>query len=510
MPKLTNVSYEIGDRSLFQNLNLSLGRRRYGLVGPNGVGKSTLARILAGELLPSSGTVVRQGPVALLSQREFPFDRTVAEETAELWGEPGFADPRVQRLLEGLEDSRSLRTLSGGEWMRLRLARIWARSPGFLILDEPTNDLDAEARAAVREFIADFDRGLLLISHDREALEKMDEILELSNRGLSVYGGGFSAYAAARGLERERQAEILREKKNDKRRRELERHEKLDRQEKRMREGARRGPESGIPRIILGARKRQAQKSLSKIAVRESSFVHEATESARDAFDEMKLDPFLRLDFDSAVPSPSKIHFAAADLNVRWKESRSSLWPENLSFFVQGTDRWRIEGPNGSGKSTLLGLLLGQENPSFEVQGELRRSVSKVAFLDQRYGTLDPELSVFENIANASRFDPTALRNELAFFGLTGARPLQKVKTLSGGETLKASLAKAFLGPQIPEVIVLDEPTNNLDLQSLELLEKALLNFRGALIVVTHDSVFAERLNVTKALKLTRGRVFPP
>lgn len=484
MIKLNRISYEVASRPLFQHLSFTFGSDKYGLVGPNGVGKTTLARLIQGELALSEGSIERSVRIGLFRQSEASSSGTVAEYLEGLWDVPDIQKLSME-MLGKIPFDRKVSVLSGGEWVRLRLIRLWIENPQFVILDEPSNNLDEDGRRTVLEFIEKFPGGMILISHDRELLEKMNTILELSNQGLSVYGGSFQLYWEQRSKERQTQEENLEKLKREAQRRHEGSQEKVAKQEKRIREGKRRAPDLGVSRLLLGAMKRKAQVSLNKIKVREEKFVEKAEQETNDSWNKMKMDPFIRFDFEASKPPNGKVHFHAASLNIR------NLWPEPLSFFVRGSERWWIRGRNGSGKTSLIQVMMGQLKES-----------NKVAYLDQKYGQLNPDQSLLNNILENSRFSEVELRNELAFFGFYGDAVHLKVRLLSGGELLKASLAKAFLSQSLPEIVILDEPTNNLDLNSQDLLAKALKEFKGAIVLVCHDANLVKMLEVENELNL--------
>ena len=504
MLTLNRIGHEVAGRSLFKNLSANLGEGVSGLVGPNGVGKTTLAKILGGELVPTQGQVITQGRVITLAQKAQRGRETLGEYLADVWEPPETLALFIQDLIAPLNLERRLADLSGGEWMRARLAKALASGPAYLILDEPTNDLDREGRELVLRFVREAPMGVLIISHDREILAEVDRIYELSNQGLSLYGGDFEFYEAKRASERASAKSSLEKLKANEKTAPREREDKIQKQEKRQRVAAAKAEDSGIPKILLGARKRRAQKTMSKIEVRESQHVQAAQSAVESAWGELKTDPFLRLDFEGARVPAGKVLASAEAFNFRFDGAERTLWPEDLTFQIRGPSRWQVTGVNGAGKSTLLKLLLGQPLPG-ERWGRLELRSKDVGSLDQRYGDLHPEFSVLQNIQDSSRFAEAELRSELAFYGFTGEQVFQKVQALSGGETLKASLARLFLGARIPELIVLDEPTNNLDLAGLRLLEKALQDFKGAVLLVSHDRAFAEELGITQELELRKS-----
>ena len=222
--------------------------------------------------------------------------------------------------------------------------------------------------------------------------------------------------------------------------------------------------------------------------------VEASRQAVRSAKELVDPNPFLRFDFEADVLPASKILFLAEKLNSR------RLWSEPLNFQMRARDRWQIAGANGSGKSTLLKILAGLE----AYDGQLTASSTKRVYLDQDQSLLARHESVFEAVGVDSRFNPTELRNELAYFGFTKEKVHQTVSSLSGGERLRASLAKIFLSSTIPQVLILDEPTNNLDFLSLETLEAALKSYCGLLIVASHDEEFVSKLGPTHTLALSR------
>jgi ATPase subunit of ABC transporter with duplicated ATPase domains len=500
MLELHAVTYEIESRVVLSDASCSFVARKYGLVGANGVGKSTLARLLTGAIEPTRGRVLRDSPVAYLPQSEGRPDGTSGDWVNDVWA----AAPRdvelVAGLLQPIDEARSLRSLSGGEWMRLRLARALATSPSFLILDEPTNDLDKQGREVVLRLLRDFRGGILVISHDRELLGAVDEVLELTPKGLHRYGGDFDFYWLQRAAARDRQRDDLDRARRETRSAERARQDTLERQQRRQRSGQRKAEQGGIPRILAGGMKRRAQVTAGNLKHQADAAIDDARSELSRAQDALETDPFMRLDFESDAPPTSRPFFEARDLNLRFEGSSAPLWRTGVSFLMSGRQRWHIRGGNGTGKSTLLRLLMG-ESPGV-VSGSLWRADRPFVYLDQGLALLRDDLSLLDNFGADSRFSAVQLRNELAFFGFRGDRVHQPVGTLSGGERLRAALAHSFLGNAIPQVLLLDEPTNNLDFQSMELLEAALARFQGLLVLVSHDIVFVANIGITDVLDL--------
>lgn len=485
----TGVSFEFPNgQVLFQDLRLSLPAGLSALVGPNGAGKTTLARLLTGALRPSEGSVRRNASVTFLPQREEPPAQTVAEYllSGYSWSRQG------ERLLEGIGLDSLCSHLSGGQWMRVRLAR--ALDDQYLILDEPTNDLDREAREAVHTFLKAREGGALLISHDRELLGLCGQIFELSNQGLQEYGGGWANYEAERKRERASLTQALAEAERKRDAAGRDQHEKQERQEKRNRRGAAIAAKGGIPAIIAGGLKRRAQATTGKVHSATLERAEEAAIAAKKALEGLKIDPVMYAGLMSEPLPNQKLVAEAKDFNIHrghW------LYKQNLNFSWRGNLRLAIKGGNGSGKSSLIKALLGEK---METRGELKVGDLRALYLDQRCAQLEEGKTVYENIRAASELDESEIRNGLAKFLFAKEAAFRRVEDLSGGERLRAALARAFLRKHKPELLILDEPTNNLDLQNIEFLEGLVSAFCGPLLVISHDEIFLENCGIEEVL----------
>ncbi|HWK50254.1 MAG TPA: ATP-binding cassette domain-containing protein [Steroidobacter sp.] len=490
-----DVAYEFSNgRELFKHLSFSLNTTRAALVGPNGVGKTCLARLLAGELEPTSGVIQRHSPVSLFAQRQPPEPIAVADYLASVdqWS------LTRDRLLANIDQQAPCTALSGGQWMRVRLAR--ALDEGFLILDEPTNDLDREGREAVFQFLRAHMGGALLISHDREALELCSEILELSNLGLMKFGGSWSEYVIEKDRERARLGAALDQAKRERDAAVVHRIEQQARQEKRNRRGQAAAARGGLPRILAGGRKRAAQVTTGKRDVALVERAETAVTKANEAFADLKIDPVMYADLMGQELHSQKLIAEARSFNVRFGDW---LYPNDLNFSWRGNMRLALQGPNGSGKSTLLKALTGTP---LTTRGEFNRGTLVTLYIDQRCSVLDDTLSVLDNVRSVVPGNESEIRTHLARFLFTKDTVFQKASSLSGGERLRATLARALLATTKPELLLLDEPTNNLDLSNIEFLETLVREFRGALIVVSHDQRFLENCGVSTEFELPSAR----
>lgn len=522
------LTYTLPDGSgIFTDLTISFGRERTGIVGPNGSGKTTLVRLLAGELEPTSGTVHRNGIVAVLPQDFRPAPGAslaavlgVAGKLAALErSERGKASVRDIELigddwdlrertmailarfgLAHLELDRPLHAVSGGEMTRVALAGLVLQRPDFLLLDEPTNHLDAGSRAALYEFIESWPGGALCVSHDRELLRRMDRIVELSLLGVRIYGGNYDEYRAIRDTEDAAAKRELDSARAALRLAEREAREVRERQARRDAQGRRNAARSNMPKILLNAQKARAQQTTARVRAITEREVEERRARAAAARQRAEVREQPRFDVPSAGLAAGRTVLALEDVSVCFPGAGRPIL-ENVSLRIIGPERVALVGPNGSGKTTLLRVVLGELNPSSGRVRTLPRS--EIGFLEQTGAQLDPSLSVLDNFrARHPTMEPTPTRYALARFLFSHEAALQIVGTLSGGERLRASLACVLAGPVPPSLVVLDEPTNHLDFDALHSLESALRSYDGALLVVSHDRDFLDAIGIDRWIRL--------
>ncbi|MFE3152280.1 ABC-F family ATP-binding cassette domain-containing protein [Streptomyces sp. NPDC059218] len=505
--------------SVLDGLSLSIGRGRVGLVGNNGAGKSTLLRLLAGQLRPSQGSVTVGGSLAHLPQNitldtTLRVDRAlgiaerrealraveagdVDEKHFETIGDDWDVEERALATLGslglgGIELDRTVGQLSGGETVLLRLAALLLERPDVLLLDEPTNNLDAFARRRLYEAVDSWRSGVLVVvSHDRELLERVDRIAELRTGSVSWYGGGWSAYEEAVAAEQEAAGRMLRAAETDVRRqrRELEEtHLKLARRQKNGRKAA---AEGGLPKILAGRRKRSAQESAGRLRGVHEERLDEARERREEAAAAVRDDAEIRVSLPHTAVPTGRTVLSLHGLRPRFGRLREG----NLQ--VNGPERIALVGRNGAGKTTLLRTLTGELAP---LAGEARTFVP-VRFLPQRLDVLDEELSVAANVARtAPGVTDNHIRAQLARFLFQGKRAEQPAGTLSGGERFRAALAATMLATPAPQLLMMDEPTNNLDIASVRQLTGALDSYEGALLIASHDPAFLGSVGITRWL----------
>jgi ATPase subunit of ABC transporter with duplicated ATPase domains len=515
------------DTPVFQDLSVAVPGGRTGLVAPNGAGKSTLLKLIAGRLPPTAGTVTVTGTLGYLPQ-ELPFsaELTVSEvlgvapalaalhavEAGDAseehfttigsdWDVEERTHAQLDRLgLGGVGLDRRLGTLSGGQVVSLGLAgRLLAR-PDVLLLDEPTNNLDADARRTLYGVLDDFGGCLLLVSHDRTLLDRVDRIAELDRGEVRFFGGGYTAYADAVRAGQEAAERDVRNAEQEVKREKREMQQARERAARRASTAARNLKDAGLPKILAGARQRRAQESAGRADGTHAARVGSAQTRLDEAGKALRDEQRITLELPGTRVPAGRTLFVGEGLRVR-----DLFGGDGLDLAVRGPERIALTGPNGAGKSTLLRVLHGDLEPD---AGTTTRAAGRIAYLSQRLDLLDPGRTVADSLAAAAPgMPPHARMHVLARFLFRGARIHLPVGALSGGERLRATLACVLFAEPAPQLLLLDEPTNNLDLLSVGQLEGALAAYEGAFVVVSHDERFLGEIGVNRRLRLADGRL---
>ncbi|MGW5662446.1 ABC-F family ATP-binding cassette domain-containing protein [Streptomyces sp. NPDC003758] len=517
----TSLSFSWPDgTSVFEDLQVAFAAGRTGLVGTNGSGKSTLLKLIAGELTPASGTVRVTGEVGHLPQNvtldtALRVDEAlgiaaqraalhaieagdVAEEQFTTVGDDWDVEERAEAMLGelglghiGLD--RTIGEVSGGESVLLRLAALLLRRPDVLLLDEPTNNLDLYARRRLYAAVESWPGLMVVVSHDRELLDRVDQIADLRVGEVTWFGGTFSAYEEALAVEQEAAERMVRVAEADLRKQKRELVDAQVKLARRKRYGQKMWDSKREPKIVMGARKRAAQESAGKHRLLHEERLAEARERLDEAVEAVRDDDEIRVDLPYTAVPPGRSVLTLLDLELTYGARVQG------GLELRGPERIALIGRNGAGKTTLLRTIAGELDP---VAGEATAHVP-LRFLPQRLDVLDDGLTVVQNVA---RFAPAATNNRirarLARFLFRGTRADQPAGTLSGGERFRAALAALMLAEPAPQLLMLDEPTNNLDMASVRQLTTALESYEGALIVASHDLPFLESIGITRWLLL--------
>ncbi|MFD3477291.1 ABC-F family ATP-binding cassette domain-containing protein [Streptomyces sp. NPDC058695] len=522
----TSLTYAWPDGTrVFDGLQAAFGPGRTGLIGLNGAGKSTLLKLISGELTPADGAVKVAGEIGYLPQNvtletSLRVDEAlgiagaraalhaieagdVRDEHFAAVGDDWDVEERAVATLDGLGLGRigldrTVGELSGGESVLIRLAALLLRRPDVLLLDEPTNNLDLAARRRLYTAVEAWPGVMVMVSHDRELLERVDQIADLRAEGLVRFGGNLSAYEEALATEQEAAERMLRVADADLKKQKRELADAQVKLARRKRYGQKMWDTKREPKAIMAQRKRQAQVSAGKHRQLHEGRLAEAKERLDEAVEAVRDDDEIRVDLPHTAVPPGRSVFTLCRLRMAYGACVEG------EFEVRGPERIALVGRNGSGKTTLLRTIAADLEP---VAGEVVTHVP-LRFLPQRLDVLDEGLTVAENVA---RFAPGVTNNRvrarLAHFLFKGARADQPAATLSGGERFRATLAALMLAEPAPQLLMLDEPTNNLDLASVRQLTTALESYEGALLVASHDLPFLKSIGVTRTLLMEGGRL---
>jgi ATPase subunit of ABC transporter with duplicated ATPase domains len=524
-------------QSVLSDVNVVFGPGRTGLIGVNGSGKSTLLRLIAGELSPARGVVRVAGEVGYLPQAiTLGTHRTVSDllgisavraaisaieggdvsepmfdAVGDDWDISERARAWLDRLgLAHLGLDQAVGDLSGGETILVALAALFLRRPEVILLDEPTNNLDFDARRRLHEAVDAWTGVMIIVSHDRDLLDRVERIVDLSDGDVRVYGGNLTAYEAIVAAEQaaaERDvvsaaAEVRRERKDF-----------IDaqvKQARRDRQGRKLAASGSIPRIVAGGLKRAAQESAGRSKELHGERLQAARDRLAEAEDAVRDGAEIRVELPGTAVPAGRTVLTVSGLTGDWHPAVAAVAVPAAGgdlagvieeLIVRGPERIALTGPNGAGKTTLLRAIAGLA----PLPGVTVRPGAVCGYLPQRLDTLDDSLSVVDNVrATAPAASVNEVRASLARFLFRGERADHLARTLSGGERFRAVLAALLLAQPPPQLLLLDEPTNNLDMASVRQLSEALSGYRGALLVASHDVHFLRSVGITRWLRLDR------
>ena len=545
---IQQISYIHLDKEiLFSDLNFSISKgQKLGLVGNNGCGKSTLLQIIAGQLSPSSGVIVRSDDLYYIPQHFGQYDSLTIAQALRIDGKQqalhaileGDASTENFTLLNddwnieersiaalcswGLEQfplSHPMQLLSGGEKTRVFLSGMDIHTPSVILMDEPTNHLDSAGRQRLYDWIEKCRSTLLVVSHDRTLLNLLPEICELEKFQISYYGGNYDFYKEQKSIMQEALQQRIEEKEKAIRIARKVARETAERRDKQNVRGEKRNAQKGMPRIMLNALQSKSEKSTNKL----NSVHQEKTEKLTEERNQLRssIPPMttLKTDFNSSSLHTGKILITAKDINFGYhdykannvgcnynshntKTSEHLLWKSSLSFELKSGDRLRIEGANGSGKTTLLKLITGLLEPQ---EGTLTRAAFSYVYLNQEYSIINNANSVLKqayafNNRNLPEHEIKIILNRYLFPASEWDKSCGK---LSGGEKMRLVFCCLMISNNTPDMFILDEPTNNLDIQSIEIITATIKNYTGTVIAISHDNYFIREIGIKQCLSVS-------
>ena len=540
---IQQISYIHPDKEvLFSDLNFAISKgQKLGLVGNNGCGKSTLLQIIAGQLSPSSGVIVRPDDLYYIPQHFGQYDSLTIAQALQIERK----QQALHAILSGdtsnenfviLDDdwnieersiaaldlwglgqftlSYPMNLLSGGEKTRVFLAGMDIHHPSVVLMDEPTNHLDSSGRQRLYDWIEKYRSTLLVVSHDRTLLNLLPEICELEKHQINYYGGNYEFYKEQKTLMQEALQQRIEEKEKALRIARKVARETAERRDKQNVRGEKSNIKKGVPRIVLNALQGKSEKSTSKLTGVHQEKAEKLTNERNQLRGSLSPTAALKTDFNSSSLHTGKILVTAKEINFSYHSnsinndiqensiSKQQLWQAPVSFQLKSGDRLRIEGANGSGKTTLLKLITGQLQPQ---EGTLTRTDFSYVYLNQEYSIIDDRNSILEqayafNSRNLPEHEIKIILNRYLFPASEWDKSCRK---LSGGEKMRLAFCCLMISNNTPDMFILDEPTNNLDIQSIEIITATIKNYAGTVIAISHDNYFIQEIGVEQCILLS-------
>jgi ATPase subunit of ABC transporter with duplicated ATPase domains len=523
-----NISYKQPNHILlFENINLTVNKNdKIALIGNNGTGKSTLLKLAAKEFQPFDGQIIVTTEPYLVPQifgqynhltigQALKIDNklnalqeilkgNVNEENYTILDDDWTIEERCLEALNhwqlhNLDLKQKMETLSGGQKTKVFLAGIAIHQPDLVLLDEPSNHLDVGGRQLLCEFIQSTNKTLVVVSHDRKLLNLLDKVAELSKRGVTIYGGNYDFYIEQKQVENNALNQDLLNKERALRKAKEKEQETLERQQKLNNRGKSKQEKAGVARIMLNTLRNSAENSTSKLKGVHAEKIVGIKEELKELRSILPNIDKMKFGFDHSALHKGKILFKANEINYNY--GHNHLWKNDLSFQISSGERFSLKGLNGSGKTTLIKIILGQLEPT---AGTAYRADYNAVVIDQEYSLIENHLKVIEQAEqfNVSALQEHEIKIRLNRFLFTKDDWDKPCNSLSGGEKMRLILCCLTIGNQSPDIIILDEPTNNLDIQNIEILTAAINEYQGTLIVVSHDETFLEQTKIEHTIQL--------
>ena len=540
---IQQISYIHPDKEvLFSDLNFAISKgQKLGLVGNNGCGKSTLLQIIAGQLSPSSGVIVRPDDLYYIPQHFGQYDSLTIAQALQIERK----QQALHAILSGdasnenfviLDDdwnieersiaaldlwglgqftlSYPMNLLSGGEKTRVFLAGMDIHHPSVVLMDEPTNHLDSSGRQRLYDWVEKYRSTLLVVSHDRTLLNLLPEICELEKHQINYYGGNYEFYKEQKTLMQEALQQRIEEKEKALRIARKVARETAERRDKQNVRGEKSNIRKGVPRIVLNALQGKSEKSTSKLTGVHQEKAEKLTNERNQLRGSLSPTAALKTDFNSSSLHTGKILVTAKEINFSYHSnsinndiqensiSKQQLWQAPVSFQLKSGDRLRIEGANGSGKTTLLKLITGQLQPQ---EGTLTRTDFSYVYLNQEYSIIDDRNSILEQAYafNSRNLPEHEIKIILHRYLFPASEWDKSCRKLSGGEKMRLAFCCLMISNNTPDMFILDEPTNNLDIQSIEIITATIKNYAGTVIAISHDNYFIQEIGVEQCILLS-------
>lgn len=519
---VSNLSLELAQQKLFDHLTFQLPLYQFtGLIGRNGQGKSLLMSILQKQMtteLPYSGQIFWQSPHEYLDQVERIQTSTIAQtlDVEDLYlcferiqrGVASFADydqvenlwhlpTEWQQLLESANLPTALDTptqnLSEGQKTKLTLCRLFLLKDHYLLLDEPSNHLDAQGREWLIQQMAQHPTGGLIISHDRQLLSHIQGIFSLNQLGLHYYGGNYALYQQQHHLKVEALSHAVQQEKRELKQLKEQQHQSRMKAQKRQKSGEKLRTSGSQAPILLDAKKEQSEQSLSHLRKQQSKQLADVKDELQQKQIQLEHLKSQSFEFTQTTGKSGEI-LRCNQLQLVYTKSKQ------ISLAMNAGEKLHLSGANGTGKSTFLKTIQNLIHP---LAGDIYCKVSSI-YLDQNLSLLDENISAVEYLCSInSNLTEQKARTFLGNLQIRRDKALSSLRNLSGGERLKVALLA--LKQQTVELLLLDEPENHLDIESRELLAQAIRSYNGAVVLVSHDKTFVQECGINESYLLSKS-----
>lgn len=527
---LSGVSFHYyNQHTLFESVNLSVtSGRKISVIGNNGIGKSTLLKLISGRLNTSSGSIHCASAPYYIPQQIGITGMSVSQalnisdkikalhaiyngsdkyEDYNILADDWDIDSRCRMALDSwglstIELTTPIDSLSGGEKTKLFLAGISIHHPAIVLLDEPTNHLDYTSRQKLYEFIRDSKATVVIVSNDITLLNLVEDTYELSSQGLKLYGGNYDFYKTQKEVETQALNNQINAEETTLRLARKKAKEVNERQEKRTRQGEKNKDQ--VPRIMRQSLKNSGEKTGTKLKDKHTNIINQNNQRLSDLRQKQPAVCKLKLNFDNTLLHNGKLLISAHNINFKYT-TKELLWKSPLTIEVRSGERIHLKGNNGSGKTTLLKLLIGELLPT---TGKVIKTDFSFIYLDQEYSKVKTTQTLLELVQQYNHSNLLDHEIKLRLHRALFPKEMwdKPCHILSGGERMRLYLCCLMISNHIPDLFILDEPTNNLDLSSLEILTSIIKNYQGTLIIISHDKRFIEDIGITKIIEIKNDR----